>query len=167
MWMKIEVVTLGLAILILASGCMGKKRAVRIVKESPILSSELCYELYPVRETYIVGDSVFRTDTVVQIVKGDTIKVIDTLKITNYYNHTDTIVKTITRNVLRIDTIVKRDSAMIKFLQEQLNVKQEEVIDLLKDNVDHRKRMDWMNKVLIGIISIIIVYLVLRYVKVL
>lgn len=158
--LNLKIITLGLAVLILASGCMGKKRAVRIVKESPILSSELCYKLYPVRETYIVGDSVFRTDTIMQIIKADTVTIVDSMPV-------DTVIKTIVRNILRVDTIVKRDSAMIKFLQEQLKGRQEEVIDLLKDNVDHRKRMDWINRILIGIISTIIVYLILRYVKVL
>jgi len=112
---SIFIVLIWIAICVLASlsSCSGKKAFTKYASKHPEALAKECLEKFPIKETYIQG----KTDTLInyQTIKGDSIECPKALpnKI-SFVKCPDS--KVIVKTLLRIDTIVKRDSSALYLL---------------------------------------------------
>lgn len=100
---------------IFLSGCYNQRKAQQQVMKAdssyPYIIAKLCADKFPVIETVIKGDSVIVYDTV----QGEGIIITETITVKDTVTITKTLPpKVITKNVYRVDTIVKENKAAIK-----------------------------------------------------
>lgn len=149
--------------LLLFAGCITEKKAKEYAYNHKDKLAEWCKDCFPVRERIIKGDSVFTTDTLIQLD-------------TSYLNvpcPDGTIVtvpcpacekKTI-RNIIRItDSIISVDSALLFFYKSQLQ-KYKSDNDLISERLKEEKeksnnRLIW--SIVLGGILIIFIILFFR-----
>jgi len=103
-----------LIVLVLLSGCMGVKKATRVMKEHPKELAKLCSESFPVKESEVKEGRVI-------VLPSDTVVVESTDTVVVTANCPDgTKVKTkcppckeriVTKNSIRVDTLKIRDTA--------------------------------------------------------
>lgn len=136
-----------LLVVLLLTSCMTKKKAVEYVKSTPEISSELCLELYPVKEYYVHGDTVVEMDTLYEeiFIPGRDTIINDTVFITEHIPRNVYITKT--RVVT--DTLYRADSAAITNLRHQNEALARGQVETLKENISLRKTKDRLIKILV------------------
>lgn len=112
---SIFIVLLWISLCIMAAfvSCSGKKRFVKFAKNHPEALAKECLDKFPIKETFIQG----KTDTLVnyQTIKGDSIECPKALpNKTVYVKCPDS--KVITKTLIRVDTIIKKDSSALYLL---------------------------------------------------
>jgi len=117
---SIFIVLIWIALCVLASlsSCSGKKAFTKYASKHPEALAKECLEKFPIKETYIQG----KTDTLVnyQTIKGDSVECPKALpNKTVFVKCPDS--KVIVKTLLRIDTIVKRDSSALYLLNAEAN----------------------------------------------
>lgn len=103
---------------ILFAGCITPKKAVDVLsrpKNEPVLS-ELCSTRFPIKETYIKGDSVVKYDTLWGLVTDTIVPDPQVL----VYRDTVKVPKLVTKTVTIRDTVVKENTAKVSFLNSQI-----------------------------------------------
>lgn len=100
----------------LLCGCYNQRKAQQQVAKAdasyPSIIAELCAEKFPITEKIVKGDSVFKTDTVSDMIfiPADTVTINDTVRITKTLPG-KTI--TVTNTIIRTDTIYKENTAAL------------------------------------------------------
>jgi len=117
---SIFIVLIWIALCVLASlsSCSGKKAFTKYASKHPEILAKECLEKFPIKETYIQG----KTDTLInyQTIKGDSVECPKALpNKTVFVKCPDS--KVIVKTLLRIDTIVKRDSSALYLLNAEVN----------------------------------------------
>ena len=103
--------------ILLLSSCMTTQKALDYLKDKKELA-QICADEYPVKETFIKGDSVVQYDTLWG--QGDTDTLYQSVKDTVFVTVTKTLpAKVITKVVSRTDTVVKENTALVKALQQR------------------------------------------------
>ena len=103
---------------VLMPSCVTPKKAVDVLsrpKNEPV-AAEFCATKYPVKETYIQGDSIVKYDTLWGIVTDTLISEPQVIVYTDTVRVPKLVIKTITR----IDTVKKEDPAKISVLNSQI-----------------------------------------------
>ena len=147
---------------ILFAGCITPKKAVDVLsrpKNEPVLS-ELCSTRFPIKETYIKGDSVVKYDTLWGLVTDTIVPDPQVL----VYRDTVKVPKLVTKTVTIRDTVVKENTAKVSFLNSQIeklkevNLKQSEMIgsltterDEYKSKFNKARLINWFLYVVIGL----------------
>ena len=153
------------AVAVVISGlnsCMTPKKAVDVLsrpKNEPVLS-ELCSTRFPIKETYIKGDSVVKYDTLWGLVTDTIVPDPQVL----VYRDTVKVPKLVTKTVTIRDTVVKENTAKVSFLNSQIeklkevNLKQSEMIgsltterDEYKSKFNKARLINWFLYVVIGL----------------
>jgi hypothetical protein len=141
---------------------MTPKKAVDVLsrpKNEPVLS-ELCSTRFPIKETYIKGDSVVKYDTLWGLVTDTIVPDPQVL----VYRDTVKVPKLVTKTVTTRDTVVKENTAKVSFLNSQIeklkevNLKQSEMIgsltterDEYKSKFNKARLINWFLYVVIGL----------------
>jgi len=137
---SIFIVLIWIALCIMAAlvSCSGKKGFVKFAKNHPEALAKECLDKFPSKETFIQG----KTDTLVnyQTIKGDSIECPKALpNKTVFVKCPDN--KVITKTLLRVDTIVKRDSSALFLLNAETNkvkVLNDKIKELESDKINLR-----------------------------
>ncbi len=107
-----------LVLLVILGACTTPRKAVDVLsrpKNEPTAAA-FCSQKYPVKETYIQGDSVIKYDTLWGVVTDTMISEPQVI----VYTDTVRVPKLIIKTVTRIDTVKKEDSAKISVLNSQI-----------------------------------------------
>lgn len=138
-------------------GCVNKKKAIQYVRNSPEVSAKICTELYPIKEIFIPGKEIIKIDTLSEIdtflLKQDTAIINDTVFVSIYIPE----IKTITKTMIRTDTIVKRDSAGYKNLQNKIHEMARRHTATLEKTIKQQRRITTLTRILwiVGLIGAI------------
>ena len=131
-----------LLIAILFASCMTPQKATDYLKKKDKLD-DVCAENFPVKDTFIVGDTVIDTDTLETFeVYTDTTTLRDTVYITRTLPG-----KTITKTITRTDTIRRRDFAYENVLADQVRQCTDLQLQLIDKNTKLTEQVeDWKGK---------------------
>jgi len=114
----IVLIWISLCIMAALVSCSGKKAFTKYASKHPEALAKECLEKFPIKETYIQG----KTDTLVnyQTIQGDSVECPKALpNKTVFVKCPDS--KVIVKTLLRIDTIIKRDSSALYLLNAEAN----------------------------------------------
>lgn len=132
-----------LIVILLFASCNSLKKAQKDVAKISVTHPEVlaayCAEKFPVKETFLPGDTIIVTDTVQMIgnIITDTVISFDTVRITTIKTLPG---QTITKIVHVTDTVVKENTAQLKVCE----LERGKVVDLLlKSNNESDK---WQGK---------------------
>lgn len=104
-------------IAVLLSACTTERKVVKYLNENPKVSSLYCADKFPVKETFIKGKEIIKSDTVTTIdtvitehlVKGETV----------YIKSISKPCKSITKYISVTDTIVKENTTRVSYLSDR------------------------------------------------
>jgi hypothetical protein len=127
-------------------GCTTQKKAVRWMNEHPVVLAELCNDQYPVKETFVKGQTIYETDTLIEpglIIQADPIL----LKVKCPPSKT---IKVIER---RTDTIMKENTAKLRLVLNDLSNLNTEVETERKRTQAANSRFVWA--ICLGLVGIV------------
>jgi FtsZ-binding cell division protein ZapB len=128
-----------LLFLLLLTSCVTPKKAVDVLsrpKNEPV-AAEFCATKYPVKETYIQGDSIVKYDTLWGVVTDTLISEPQVIVYTDTVRVPKLVIKTITRT----DTIKKEDPAKISVFNSQIAELNEANRNLVELNADLSQKL--------------------------
>jgi len=129
------------------AGCLTPKKAM-LKLDSSGKGSEYCAIRFPVKTEYIKGDSVVSFDTIYQYVDAEPIfdTIYNVTRDTVFVTKQVPVTKYITKTVLRIDTVVKENTAALDVANKRINALEAEnglirqANDMLQARLDKAKK---------------------------
>lgn len=129
------------------AGCLTPKKAMQKLDSSG-KGSEYCATRFPVKTEYIKGDSVVSFDTIYQYVDGEPIfdTIYNVTRDTVFVTKQVPVTKYITKTVLRIDTVVKENTAALDVANKRISALEAEnglirqAKDMLQARLDKAKK---------------------------
>lgn len=146
-------------ICLLSFSCYNQKKAMqqfsRAATNYPAIPAQYCSTTFPVKETFIKGDSVIITDTLIQdgLISFDTLVSFDTITITKTITTPPTV---ITRTIHVTDTIKGESTAQLEVCQLERNTTLNLLTESQENNKVIQKRLNTRTGIMWSLILLVV-----------
>lgn len=163
---SIVVIIIAVVIMVLGIfGCATQKKAEKYYTKHPVKLAEKCAEKFPVKDTYIPGDTVTKYDTLWGIETVTDTLISEPQVITEI--RTVTVPKIVTKTNTIRDTVIRENTAKTYILnQEIVQLKADKIYLNEKLSASDESRDDW-RKMFFILLGIVVIYTGLKILSIL